>query len=110
MVKEKLGKETIKVLKKMCEYAKVDFNKVDFSKDSWYSKYEWTEKQNDKFKKWLENYLYKNKEARNELMAFPMKNKEAIRRVVNWWMLDYSWKIKDDAITEQLKTIHEIGG
>jgi len=95
MVKEKLGKETIKVLKKMCEYAKVDFNKVDFSKDNWYSKYEWTEKLNDEFKKWLENYLYKNKEARKEIMAFPMRDKGMIKRTVSSWMLDYSWVISD---------------
>jgi hypothetical protein len=34
--------------------------------------------------------------VRNEIMSFPTKNKEAIRKTAEWFMSDYGWKVKNN--------------
>jgi hypothetical protein len=92
--KKALGEELTKVLKKMCSCAKVKFRDVDFSKKEWYLKHTWANDDEQKFRKWLEDYLYNDAEARKEIMTFPMKNKAMIRRTIDWFMSNYSWAVR----------------
>jgi hypothetical protein len=67
----------------------------DKTKDNfWYYAHEWTESEERDFVDWLTEYLYNNKEARKELMAFPTKNKNRCDRVSNYFVLWYGWKYK----------------
>jgi hypothetical protein len=89
-----LPESIIEILKKMCKVINVKFEDVDFTKPQWYLTHTWTEKQEKEFRKWLEDYLYTNSKARKEVMNFPIKNKEAIRRTISWFILDYGWKFE----------------
>lgn len=60
--------------------------------DEWYLKHEWTEKEQEDFMEWLTNYLMTNKEARHELLSFPIRNKKRCQQAASWFNLMYGWK------------------
>jgi len=64
--------------------------------EEWYWTHEWTEKERDEFVKWLAEYLYNNKEARQEIVNYPIKNKKRCADAANWFELNYGWKIKQE--------------
>jgi hypothetical protein len=80
------------VLKHMCKIAKVDYDKVNFSKPDWYLKHTITEKDQNKFRDWMIKYLMTNKKAREEIMSIPIKEKKRIERTVNYFILNYGFK------------------
>ena len=83
------------IMQEMCSRVGVDWKKIDATKDDWYSKYTWTEKEQESYAKWLVDYLGSNKDARIELMAFPsLKDKKSLRKVVDMYLLNYGWKCK----------------
>ena len=83
------------ILEEMCKRAKVNFAEIDFYFDStWYSRHTWKDKDQNRFAKWLFNYLNKNKEARDEIMARPSKEKKVIEKTVDSFILNYGWKCK----------------
>ena len=73
---------TLSILKQMCKEVRVSFKKVDFNEDGWYRKYEWTEYKQEKFKKWLVDYLYSNKEARPNDFPHSLNGQAGKKRVV----------------------------
>ena len=82
------------VLKEMCRRVKAPLSIIN--KDSqWFTKYTWSSKEEDSFKVWMLDYLINNKDARIEFLAHPIKNKKALTRVINWFILNYGWSIKD---------------
>lgn len=88
----KFGPHLSIVLQKMCEYVGADYNKIDFSKENWYSEYSWSEKKQDEFINWMVDYLYNNNKARKEILAFShIKKKSKIRESVNWFVFNYGW-------------------
>lgn len=87
-------KETVKILKEMCKRVKADYSKINFKKRDWFSKHSWTEVEQDKFKEWMVRYLMKNAKARNEVMAYPIKNKEMIEKTVGMFVFNYGWKLE----------------
>ena len=91
MIKEIVLKE---ILKKMCEYVGADYDKIDFKKKLWFMEYEWSEEQEQEFIDWLTDYLYKNTEPRQHMMAFPMKNKKQCQLAANEFVSNYGWKTK----------------
>ena len=80
------------VLKKMCDFVYVAIEKVDFNDREWYTQYEWTKATEDRFKEWLVNHLYSNTEVRNNVMARSLKNKQHIKRFVDFFVFNYGWK------------------
>lgn len=82
------------ILTKMCKMVGVSYDKVDFKKKDWFLKYSWTEKEQEKFRLWLAKYLLEHKEARDEIMEFPAKDKKDIERVTFWSVYTYGWKLK----------------
>ena len=79
----------------MCRRVGANFDKMDFKKENWFHMFEWTQKQENDFKKWLISYLFETKEARQELMSRPEKNKKHIEKVANYFICNYGWKIKN---------------
>ena len=73
---------------------KGNYSKFNPTKKNWYSKYSWTLKQEIKFEDWMVDYIYNNKEAKDELLDIHGKNKNLIRRAVRFFLLNYGWKIK----------------
>jgi hypothetical protein len=82
------------ILKKMCWLADVDFDKVNFKDPNWYSKHTWGVAQEYCFILWLNGYMYKNSEARRELMGLPFKNKKHIERFVDFFNMNWGWKVE----------------
>jgi predicted CopG family antitoxin len=74
----------------------IDFNTFDFKEDNWYHKFQWTKAQEKKFVDWLNKYLWEDKNARKEFMAYPKKSKGEIEKVVNEFICNYGWKTTDE--------------
>ena len=89
---KKFGKHLTVVLKKMCKMVKVDLEKINFKKENWFWDYTWTEKKQEEFIKWLEGYLMKNKGAREEMLRFPKRDKQMIKKAVQEFVSNYGWK------------------
>lgn len=79
------------ILNKMCDV--VGAKNIDFKEEGWFLKHEWTEEQEKEFINWMQEYLMKNKDARNEIMARPNKSKKDIEKVVDEFIFNYGWKI-----------------
>ena len=65
----------------------------------WYMLFSWTEKEQEKFIDWLTDYLYKSKEARQEIMVFPRRNKKTCREAAQWFVFNYGWTIEPTITT-----------
>lgn len=83
------------ILKQMCEMAGVDYKKIDFKKQSWYSEHEWHPFIEETFKHWMYKYLKTNRDARKELCALPFSTKRYLNGVVDEFILQYGWKTKN---------------
>jgi hypothetical protein len=87
--------ETSKILKKMFKMINVKWDAKLVNTPDWYLKHEWSESDYEKFKEWAINYLYTHEKARKEIMSVPCRNKEYIADVIGFFLLNYSWKIKE---------------
>lgn len=84
------------VLGKMCEMVGTNIGKINFKEPDWYMQYEWTQKQQEEFEKWMVNYLYKNRKARHALEC-SYRTKRFIRdNFVKGWTFNYGWKYKKE--------------
>ena len=91
---EQFDEHIKEILTKMCEFVGTTPDKVDFDARDWYWQYQWTEEEQEKFKKWLIEYLKENSYARKTVMRFPRKNSAMIKKVANTFIFNYGWKIK----------------
>ena len=97
-IKAQFGPTTAALLRKQCQIIGVDYNKIDFQDQQWYSKYEWTEAQETKYKKWFINYLYNKLSRVKEIATLPYhiyKSKKRLADLWRWWNLMYGWKRSD---------------
>ena len=97
-VKNECGNTFASILKKQCDVIKVDVNKIKFT-NNWYSKFSWTEDQQNKFKTWFIKYLYGNLKRTREIATSPRaiyKSKKHIADLWSWWNLQWGWKTKED--------------
>ena len=91
----KIPKHTSIILREMCRRvgAKL-FRPGFFRRRDWFLRREWTQAEEDKFVKWMADYLYKNIEARFEIMRCPRKHKESCLKAAKEFTWVYGWKIK----------------
>jgi hypothetical protein len=88
-------KEHIKIiLSKMCEIVGKKYEEIDFSSTNWFSNYSWDFETEMIFKNWMIEYLWNNKDARYEIMANPTRDKKEIKRVVEFFIFSYGWKLE----------------
>lgn len=87
-----MNKYLIEILEEMFSRVELEFNMNFILQPEWYLKYSWTEQQEDEFIEWLIEYMLKNKDARDELMIIPYKNKKFIKEWVNEFILNYGWR------------------
>lgn len=83
------------IIQKQCEFAKINFDDVDFN-ENWYHENTWTSEQEKGFKEWILDFMYHNFGARKELMSVKSKSKKNIEKWWHWWNLMYGFRIKDD--------------
>ena len=91
------------VLKEMCKRVGANYNKINFKKEGWFRTYEWSEEEQNDFKKWIINYIYMNRFAREKLLAFPIRSKKLITEAVTRFLLDYGWKLnfKEEKVNDE---------
>ena len=89
-----MNKYLKEILNKMCSIVGTTYDKIDFKSDDWYLQYEWTEKQEEEFRRWLIDYLYINDRARRELTAC-VKQKSHISKAVSMFLLCYGWALSE---------------
>jgi hypothetical protein len=87
-----MSKHLQEILDTMCKV--VGAKDVNFKKDAWFMDYEWTEEQQEEFRKWLVSYLMENKEARQEIMEYPRKHKPTIEKLSRYFIFNYGFKTK----------------
>lgn len=96
MENKKFGKHLTIILKEMCKRVEASHKDINFQEDGWFRKYEWTEEQEQNFVKWMVEYLYTNKEAREEITYSYIKTKKELKKVADFFTMMYGWKIKND--------------
>jgi len=85
-----------KAVEKMFELINVNMDYVDMTEENWFQNYSWTRNLESKFRIWMVDYLRHNIKARLEIMAFPhTTNRHSIRKVVDMFILNYGWSLKD---------------
>lgn len=94
--KNGFGKHLATILKKMCSCVKADYNEIDFKSSDWFRQHKWSQKQEKLFQNWLAEYLFKNREARKELLEFgTYSNKTRCRRAAEEFTFMYGWSLSD---------------
>lgn len=83
------------LIRNMCRIAEVDFDSVDFTQNNWFQQHSWSEQQEEQFYKFFISYLKSDKNARQELMARPSKNKRDLEQLWNEFNLNWGWKNED---------------
>ena len=89
-----MNKYITTILKEQFRRVNADFptDEKYFKKENWFWDKEWTTEEEQDFKKWLFDYMIKNKRARQELMMFTSKSKKNVKRFVDEFIMDYGWK------------------
>lgn len=93
---DKFGKYLTVILTEMCSRVGVKLHDVDWENPEWYWLYEWTSTEQDDFQKWLTEYMYANKDARNELSTISTKSKKHCNQFASQFIWNYGWKCTDD--------------
>jgi hypothetical protein len=95
--KKAFSKGLEKALRRMCKIVDCDYDTFDFGKDMWWREYEWTEKEETKFKTWLNRELKKYRYMR-ELARTPELMKDEVYRegFVNYFVNNFGWITKKE--------------
>lgn len=80
------------ILKEM--FSRVGLKRVNTKPKNWFLKHSWTEEEQEDFRKWLVKYLMENKEARQELMQWPRKDKKTIEKLSKEFIMNYGFTNK----------------
>ena len=94
IMKKEYGFHTNVILNTMCMMVGCDYFKINMQEDNWYFKYEWDEKIEDEFKKWMITYVHKLKPAQQELYDRSYMRKDECEKAVDMFLLSYGWKTK----------------
>jgi hypothetical protein len=86
-----IGSQLRIILEKMFEGTGITYSDQYVKTDDWYLNYRWTEEQENEFTDWLADYLYKNSQARKELMALSTKSKAACMKAAIQFTSFFGW-------------------
>lgn len=89
-----MNKHTITVFQELFRRVGDEYSTDKTQGDFWFTKHEWTEEEQKDFIKWLTDYLMAHKDARHELMRYPIRNKKRCEQTAMWFNLQYGWKTK----------------
>ena len=97
-LQDKVSKGLERILRKMCEIVNCDYENFNFDNPQWFLEYEWTEEQEEEFKKWMTNAIMNDKEIRRDLLEFSFgkPTKKFAERVANNFIFNYGWKLKKE--------------
>ena len=86
------------IMEEMCDKVGANWDEIDQKEEGWYEKHSWSYKEYLDFKDWFIDYLYKNSDARNEILISGKKNisKKLLKKVVEEFLFNYGWKFEDE--------------
>ena len=94
-----LGEELKPILKKMCLMVKAPYTKINFSSYGWFRLHNWTRDQQNEFRDWLADYLYKAPaKVRKKLLRHNLKTKKYCLDAAKSFVLSYGWVTNDEEI------------
>lgn len=73
------------ILTEMFSYVGESYSDSYVQENGWFLKNTWTEAEQEKFKEWLSNFLYKKKHV------YSKKESES---AASYFILNYGWKVK----------------
>jgi len=79
-----------------------DFDKINFKKEGWFREFHWTEKNEEKAKVWLSNFLKKNWEGIAEHKPF---NKYTRDEIAEQFIFNYAPMTRELKITDFTPTV-----
>jgi hypothetical protein len=83
-----------KVMRKMFSYVDADINETDFHETGWYSKYSWTEEEQEECIDWMINELNTSKVFREDILKKPTwKNKRNYEKAAHEFTFQYGWAV-----------------
>lgn len=82
----------IKILRKMCSLADVEFDSVDFDEESWYCKHSWSKEQEEEFTIWLTDFMKKKENRTVSGAGSLLSNNEARIKFAESFVMHYGWK------------------
>lgn len=83
------------ILKELCKRVKAPVTKINFAEPDWFMLYSWTESEENEFKKWVSDYLYKgNAEVRRQLTGHNIKSRTMANNFANNFVFTYGWTLK----------------
>lgn len=91
----KFGVHLERILRELCGRVGAKYEDIDFEEYDWYIKYEWTREEEDGFSQWLADYLYRNKEARKEMLSLNKKTKKHCKTCADFFVFMYGWRVKE---------------
>lgn len=84
------------IFQKMYEAINLPFDNACVMDPDWSSKHSWTKEQKELFKQWYLDYLWNNKEARQEMIPRlslkESRKKKIIKESFCWFDMNYGWK------------------
>lgn len=86
------SKGLIKVLTEMCNRVGADYEKVNFSKDFWYTDFEWTREEEIEFQKWLAHTT--DSEIIYDFFGRKVSQKRK-DQMAEYFVNVYGWKLKE---------------
>lgn len=92
---EEMNAQVKIVLEKQCEIVGARYEDVDFNDDLWFFSYQWTKDQEYEFIEWLTNHLQTDREARNNIMNIPSRNRRICRQAAQSFAFNFGWKYKE---------------
>lgn len=84
----------IVILKEMCKRVNCKYDNIDFNSNDWFMEYSWREQEQKDFEKWLAEYFYNNKKAREEMLYVSWKNKKHCKEAAKMFVFNYGWKFE----------------
>ena len=90
------GKHLAKILEKLFEMVGDTFVVDKVTHPRWFLKHSWSKKEQDLFREWMLNYLRENKSAREEILANPNMRSKRVAKAVDFFIMSYGWKLRDD--------------
>jgi len=96
------------ILKEMCKRVGAKYKNIDFNSNDWYKQYNWSKDEEQLFKRWLIDYLYKNEKARKELMTITIKDRNNCKEAATWFLFQYGWTYKNMTVRDVEEQVSEV--
>jgi len=83
------------IIQKQCSIIGVDHKTIDYGAPFWFHTHSWSQKQRNKFRKWLIQYLHSHPDTVLKLTGFKYKNRKYLSKTADAIIFQWGWKDKE---------------